>query len=106
MGVSGKQNRHSPHYPEGLSLVNIQVHPATAEAVPAPAEFTTTALCRPAHDGGPALAVKAGLQQEAQNCTAEMHIELLSSVPVAFPQAQRSKVQAQTLLTLLKTPSV
>lgn len=59
----------------------------TAAEMPALTEFTTNALTRPDHSGGSALVVKAGLPHKAQKCPAEMHTELLSPVPVVFPQA-------------------
>lgn len=64
--------------------------------MPALTEFTTNALTRPDHRGSSALAVKADLPHKAQKCPAETHTEWRSPVPVVFPQAQHSKIQASS----------
>lgn len=73
--------------------------------MPTLTEFTTTALSRPDHSGG-CFGGEGWHTQEAQNYTAKMYVELLSPVPVVFPQGQHSKIQARTLPILLNTTSV
>ena len=58
---------------------------------------TTPLQSRPDLSGGFVLFRKAGPPQGAQNCTAEMPVQLMSPVSRAFPLAEHPKRQARLL---------